>query len=450
MSRAGDPAGAMAWATAASLLRGSLRVALIGADPSLVQRTARRLEEEHPDVVWLAIAIDAGGVDADVDPRWLGAHVAAWVTAPPSPLGADERAVMARIGGVGCPSVRACWLVDTDLVARISDDPAREIAEMQDRVRGAAPRSWPLVEDPREWLAARHASFHELRAERLREVAAFLVNAAAHHADQTATAEEAAAASIDRVLAERDAALAAAVDRARRDAAHVLASVKRHLEETRFGWTGLIQRIDADLPAQMAPVDDEALDRALGPWLHAATTAWLRDRLARMRGEVVADLAHVAVDPDAAACVAIVLPAISAPGLRREPDWMRRIGVTASVGAGAALLLTPLWPMGIAAIGGGLLWSQIGRGTIDRDARLAAARTALARLGQEVDQRLAEQVAAVEGALTELRERRAAAATAADADARARLVERRAFHRSRAEAARAIVVDLQLTNGFSV
>lgn len=336
---------------------------------------------------------------------------------------------MHAVTAQGAPSERAVWLVDLDLLAQISDTPEAEGEAVRARV--VASTSWPVIEDVGPWLVAQATPDRRAREQ---QVAGFLCSQAACRARAEAEAETAAADAIERLLAESDASVEAAVSRARRDAARVLGAARRHAEAVRTDWDAFVTRLVDALPVEFAAVDDAVLEDTLGPWLEHVVQGWLRDRLARYRGELLVDLAETS-DADATACAAIAVPAVHA-GVRAERDWARRIGVTAALGGGLALLFSPAWPLGIAALGGTLWWTQSGV-KVDRTARMDQTVRALHRVRFDVAARVAEQVEAIAQALDALADGRATAAHDAVADTRARLVTEASDLRSRAARAHA-------------
>ncbi len=423
-----DPVAASVWTDALAYLRGPTRVAILGLDAGVVQRAARRAAEAQPTMDFVSVVLPPEE-QIVADPRWLRCHAMVWVTGPPSPLGAQDRAAMAAVAAQGAPAEHAVWLVDLDLLARISDAPEAEAATVRARV--AAATDWPVIEDIGPWLIERSTPDRRAREQ---QVAAFLCSQAARRARAEAEAETDAADAIDRLLAESDAKVAVAVERARRDAARVLGAARRHAEAVRTDWDAFVGRFVESLPVEFAAVDDAVLDDALGPWLEHVVQGWLRDRLARYRGELLVDLAETS-DADATACAAIAVPAVHA-GVRAERDWARRIGVTAALGGGFALLFSPAWPLGLAALGGTWWWSQAAT-KVDRAGRMDQTVRALHRLRTDVAARIVEQVDAVGQALDALAERQAAAAHDGVAVTRAGLVAESADSRSRAARAHA-------------
>lgn len=423
-----DPSAAALWSDVLAYLRGPCRVAVMGLDAGTVQRAARRAAEAQPTLDFVNVVVPSEG-QIVADPRWLRCHAMLWVTGPPSPLGAQDRAAMVAASEQGAPAERAVWLVDLDLLARISDTPEAEAGAVRARV--AASTDWPVIEDVGPWLVERLAPDHRAREQ---QVAAFLCSQAARRARAEAEAETDAADTIDRLLAESDEKVASAVARARRDAARVLGAARRHAEAVRTDWDAFVSTLVDALPHEIAAVDDAVLDDALGPWLEHVVAGWLRDRLARYRGELLVDLAETS-DADATACAAIAVPAVHA-GVRAERDWARRIGVTAALGGGVMLLFSPAWPLGLAALGGTWWWSQTGT-KVDRAARTDLAVRALHRVRADVAARITEQVEAVQQALDALAERRSAAAHDEVAGERARLVAEAADLRARATRAHA-------------
>lgn len=442
LTEAGDAPGAALWMRAARELGDAPRIAIVAKDATVAARVARRLEADHPACRFVAFAFDAAdaGLTARGEDRLLGVHAVLWATAPPAPLGAEERDAIAALPGLGAPERRAIALVDRALLDRIADDPDREHAEILDRLRALLPDGWSLVTEAEldGVCVAVEAALPELRDARRRDVARFLLEDARRQADTALAAERDAIAGIAALLSEQDFELARAAADGERIAAHLAAAVRRHAEALLADLRGFLVALENDLRDQITAVDDlDTVRRTLPHWLGHVVGARLRDGLADWRARVLADLAEVGIGEADARRAELLLPALHPPPVGGDGGWRHRLAVTAAVGGGAVMAAVGLWLPGALVATSGLLWSAASRRARDGDARerlIDAARQAVRRLGEDATRTFGDQLAQIEADLGGLAAERAAATGATQDALRARLTERRAYHQARHDA----------------
>jgi hypothetical protein len=442
----GDASAAMVWSHACHALdETALRVALVARDGAVAVRTARRLETAFPGVVWIPFGYSPSDDEPAFghDDRLLGAHAWVWVTALPAALGHEERRAIELLEASGAPAHRACLLAETELIAQISDEPARELADVRARLAALLPPDFALHDDAdlAGWISASTTALGELRVQRRKAVALRLLDEAITDAAAARDAERGALGGVDALLEAEDAAVARIVADGERTAAHVLGAMKRHLEAMRVDLRGFLEGLERDLPVQFTGIDDvDVLRRTVPHWLHHVIETQVSDRLASWRVAVLADLADVGVDPADAARAHLLVPSLHPPPSRADGSWTHRFGVSLAIGGGAAMLLFGLWLPGAAALTGGFLWSAFGRDARDaknRELLLSHAQAAVRRMGDDAETLLADQLAQIQADLAQLGTVRARDQEQQRADVRARLLERRSFHRARIEAAAA-------------
>lgn len=435
LARTGDPAGASLLRRVAADLAGPLQVVVLATDLRRAERVAAPLG---------ATALVARSADdLGLEDRLLGAHVLLWATPLTAPLGQQERELLGLLGP-HVPSRRAVLLAGTELLARMSDDPEAEAAEVRARLQGLVPDDWELIDDrgAPEWLAA--TDREALAATRLRQVARHLVADALRRADLGERELLDARERIDVALAREDADLARARRDGDRTAAHILAAQRERTEELLADLRAFLRDLADDLADQVGAVDLEVARRTLLHWLHHVVETWVAERLDQWRLDLLSDLerAHVDADPDA---IDLLLPALHAGSLPSDPSWGPRLGATAAVGGGVALAMAGLIPVGAIVAVGGLAWSALGRASRrarSRERLVEGARAALQHMGEDADRVLREQILQREDALASLGEERAATLAATRATVREELTDRRAQLTTRLEAARATRQDL--------
>jgi hypothetical protein len=443
LHEAGEGASAAIWLRACRDLDDGPRVAVLARDPAVAARVARRLEVDHPELRWIAFGFapdEDEVVPLGSEDRLLGAHAALWITALPAALGAEERLSLDALTGPGVPAERAGALVDARLLALISDDPERELSEIRDRLATLVPAGWQLREEPalEDFALSCLANVTDLRRDRQRDVARLLLGDALRSATESMEREGSAIAAIDALLEREEDSLVRACRDGERVASHLLGAMKRHAGGLVVDLRTFLTRVEHDLPAQIAGVADvEVVRRTLPHWLHHVVASYVTDRLARWRAEVVADLAEVGISPVDAARAELLVPSLHPPPIRAEGSWGHRLGVSAAIGGGAAMLAFGLWIPGAVALSGGLLWSTLGRDGREADTRdrlLESARTAVRRIGDDAQQVLSDQLTQIEADLAELGAEQARRVETQRGDHRARLTERRGFHRARRDA----------------
>ncbi|MCB9695231.1 MAG: hypothetical protein H6738_00420 [Alphaproteobacteria bacterium] len=433
----GDAATAFLWRRVCRDLDGELRIGVAGRDEALVARTVRALARPDLELVTLRLEGDAAeiGPTLGAQDRLLGVHALLWVTPVGAPLGAEERAGLEALVGSGAPARRAVLLGDTELLARMSDDPEAEAAEVASRARALVGRDWTVLQDTDAWLATARGERLVLTRARRKEVAHLLLGDALRRARE---AEEQAAAELGRVdalLGAEDAALEEERRKGRRVAAHLLGAVRRQTERLLLDLRAFLRQLEADLPAQVEAVPDlDVLRRALPHWLHQVVEHWMTDRLARWRADLVADLAELELDDDDVDRAELLVPALHGKPLKHESGWATRLGVTATIGGGAALLAIGLWLPGLLAVTGGLAWSALGRSSAvaaHRRGLLDASVEAVRQMAGDADRLLRDQIEALELALQQLGDERAEELARERADQRAQLRDERAHRDQR-------------------
>lgn len=438
LREAGDLASATIYRRVAAELAQGLRVAVVASHSGTAARLARELQERFAEIVLIPVEVDPEeGPGLGAEDRLLGVHAALWATPVTAPLGQGEREVLPTLEGLA-PRRRAVVLADAHLLERMSDDPAAEAAEVRARLEDLVPDGWDLL-DPTEltaWLERCGAQRTDLTEARMGEVGARLVaEALATHA-RAAQAEAGAIDELQRLLGLEDEALEQERRKGARVAAHLLASMRRHTEELLLDLRAFLDELDADLRPQLEAMSDVDLARRTLPhWLHHVVERWVAERLDAWRIELLGDLRDASVDEEEAHRAELLVPALHAGTMPGDPAWGQRLGVTAAVGGGAAMLALGLWIPGAVAVAGGLAWSAVGRPSRKartREVLLDAARSALRRMGEDADRLLREQLTQAETQLAAMGEERAASLADQRAAERARLEERLGFHRARA------------------
>lgn len=440
LEAAGDPGGAFLWRRVCRDLDGELRVGVVARDDALTGRAIQALEAaDRVEIVPLRVE-EAGGnlvpTLGAVD-RLLSVHALLWVTPASAALGAEERAALAALVDAGAPARRRVLVGDTGLLAQMSDDPERELREILDRAASVCGPTWEVgaVDDAAGWIRALRADRDRIARERRRAVAALLLRDARNRADQASAVATSEIERVDALLAAEDERLDSERRKGRRVAAHLLGAMRRHTEQMLVDLRGFLNRLEADLPGQIAAVDDLQVARSTVPhWLHHVVEGWMGDRLAAWRAEVLTDLADLALEPEDLARADLLVPAVSASPLRPEHGWGARLATTAVMASGAALLLYGLWIPGAIALGGGVAWSALGRRVSEAGSRRAvvdAAVQAVRQMGLEADKLLRDQITTLEDELAHLGDERADELGRARREQRARLEQDRAARERR-------------------
>ena len=437
--RAGADADVALLDQIADRLRDGPTLAVIGRDGAAIAHVVRAVATHRPE--WRVVAHVDDGRSHD---RWLAAHALWWVTSPPAVLGQEERERLDVIDASGGPALRWIVIAELERVARMSDDPEREIAEICDRAARVGPPGWPVATPAAAMAAVDGALFADegwgqlerATAARLDHLGAYFAEAASARATQQAQAQDAHVAALEAALTADEARVAEIRAAAARLAGRALAAVRRATDTTATTLRARIHRLADSLADEVDALPPEAdVARLLPAWLDHVLAGLLTDQAATWRAAVAADLADAEGLDEVALDLAIPMLAV---GVRPAEDgWQRGLGLTAALGAGLLLALSGLWVPAAALAGVGAALSAWPK---DKDkARTAvvdAARRALVDLGDETERSLRDQIGEVEARLAGLADDRAATASAANASARDALIERRAVHRARAAEAK--------------
>lgn len=436
---------AATWRRICAELAGEPRVALASADPGLAARLVEGLKPPKKGKKKAApptfLTLDLGGdpTDLGTQDRVLGAHALLWATPIGAPMGAGERAALAALRDLGAPTRAAAVLADWDLLARLSDDPEAEGAEVIARARELLPEGWELLrpDELGPWLDAVSRDRQALAADQRGRVASLLLADAARRAAAAVDRARAELAEVEALLARQDDELAEIRARGQRAATHLLAAVTRRTRELQGELHVFLGELEAALPNEVAAIDDlDQLGRILPHWLQHVVERWLGDRLATWRADVAADLADLPLEPDDLRRAELLAPSVHPGPIARDPDWTTRLGATAALGGGVALLVLGLWAPALVAVGGGLGWSALrsaAREASTREALSRSATEAVQRLGPELVRVLDDQLATARDALSGLGDERAAVHREALRETRARIEADLASRRSRTE-----------------
>jgi len=433
LEAAGDTTSALLWRRVCSDLTGPLTVGLLSADASALRHLRSLVEAlDNADVRWVEVPVDddATGPSLGAEDRLLACHVVLAATSYTRALGSEERTRLAALAPVA-PGARQVVLVGRNLLDRVSDRPEEEAAEVLERAQAVAPEGWPVVPETElaDWLGPLLADRAPLTRARTTQVAALLLEGAAESLDAEWARHDAERAEVIRLLDGEDEALDAARKEGRRTAAHVLAAVRRHTDTLLVELRAFLTELERDVPDQAESIDAlPILRRALPHWLHHVVETWLAERLERWRRELAADLEEVGVDKALATRAELVVPAMAPGPVHADGSWTSRLGATAAMGGGAALLLAGLWFPAILAVTGGLAWSTLGRTARDAESRrnvVEAAVEALRAMADDAERLLTDQLDHVEKRLADLEEEAAEDHSEARRAIRERLEARR-------------------------
>lgn len=444
LQEAGDHAGAFLWRRVCRDLDGELRVVVAAREIGTARRLVAQLQEALPAITWTALHLEAQG-DPAADPtptlgaqdRLLGAHVLIWATPLTAALGAWERRALAALEGAGAPHVRAVTLADGHLLDRLSDDPEREGAEVRARVASLLPDGWALLDaaDTAPWVARADTERGTVARVRRAAVGHLLLADALRGLDDQVTRAGGDLARAEELLAAEDATVAEARRRGERAAAHLLGAMRRQTQQLLVDLRGFLLQLEADLPGQVDAVEDvDTVRRALAHWLHHVVEAWMADRLGLWRAEVLRDLAEVQLDDSDIDRAELLVPALHPSPVRGDPQWATRLGATAAMGGGAALLLMGLWIPGLMAVTGGLAWSALAQRSQEVATRKKLIETAIDAVRQmscDAERLLGDQIRQLEEELAHLGEDRARAIADVRAAPRAELEDQRARRSAR-------------------
>ena len=352
--------------------------------------------------------------------------------------------MLAALEDTGAPRRRAVVLADLHLLERLSDDPVREATDVRERVEALLPDGWTTLDGAgvEGWIAASRQDRRELLAARRLEVAQRLLRDGVNRLGRDIAGEEGSVAELDLLLQREDSVLQDAERAARRTAAHLLSAVRRHTEELLVDLRGFLNTFEQELPAQILAVQDiGVVRRTLPHWLRRVVEDWMGHRLAAWRAGVVADLQEVGVDATQAASAELLVPSLQPSIVRDNGGWGARLGATATLGGGVAMLFMGLWVPALVAVSSGLLWGAIGQRARDAKSREALVETAVSgvrQLGRDADGLLRDQLVHLETELDRLEEERSRALLEERGEARARLVARREARVARASELREV------------
>lgn len=440
-----DAAAAMVWRRTCRELASGARIGIGALTSGLAARTTSSLPERG--VGKAALGYDPGdddeGVPLMVRDAFLGVHACIWATPAAQPLGARERAALARITQATGLTRGLILVVDTQVLDRMSDDPESELQQILDRIRAEAPDGWQVAAADSDaldtFLAGVRTDLDVLTAERHQAVARLLLDDARDSLAEQVTREADTLSRHEAALASEDEALSRARAAGERAAAHTLGVLRRRTEELRLDLRAFLRTLEKDLGDQVeATPDVEAARRALPHWLEHVVQGWLRDRLGTWRAQVRADLSHVTLADEALAHAELLLPALHPAPVPSQGRWRRALGLSAGIGGAAVLAAFQLWIPALIAAGGGIAWSVLDRDSEDnrRDRLIDVGREAVHQLGLSADRVLGEQLQRFEDQLATLGQVRAARLQDERADARAQLQARLRVHRARLDDAR--------------
>lgn len=429
LERAGDPAGSWLWRSVGTHLLGPLRVAIVGRDEGLVQRVARHLPE---GTGWVPLVVPGEpGAEGDlpVQDRLLETHAVVFATPVTAPLGAAEREWLAALGRLGAPAERVVVVGDRELLARMSDDPDTEARDVAGRVASLVPADWRVVEETglSDTVGGWRARLPALAPARRAEVGRILLHDALERAQRLLAAAVADDERVREQIRTEERAIDEAARLGGRSAAHLVSAARRQTEGLQVDLAAFLAGLEADLPAQLDAVPDvDLLRRALPHWLHHVVEVWLSDRVARWRADLEADITEIGIPADEIERAELVAPAVYARVPHASSGWGKRLGVTAAMGGGAALLVLGLWVPGLLAVSGGALFSALGRRAEEsatRRALLDAAVDAVRRMGADADRLLREQIDGLQATFASLADDRRRAEEELRGPVRARLDE---------------------------
>jgi hypothetical protein len=403
----------------------------------------------------LALGLDPGGdpLPSAIRDVLLGVHAIVWVTSATQPLGAGERSGIAAVDAAlpgGAAGERIVFVQGAALLARVSDDPDTERAEIQARLAALLPAGWRVAFDDTDELAA---ALGRVRADHAAATTSGRAAAAALLLDDAAAIVrrglDDARAAVDRAnvaLSDEDASLDQARSEGRRAATFTLAVARRHTQSLRVDLRAFLISLEADLPAQIAAVpDDDRARRALPHWIEHVISEQLEALIDAWRAAVVADVDRMPASDRALAHAELLLPSVHPPPFPTEGRWRRAVGLTAGVGGAAVLAALQLWVPAAIAAGAGVAWSVFDREptTARRDRLLELARAAVREIGSSTDRVLEDQLAAMGAALEGLADAEAARVAAERAEVREALRARLRLHVARREQAEATLAAFQ-------
>ena len=417
LQAAGDPAGAFLWRRLCRDLDGDLRIGVVAREEALAQRLVRSVGRDT-EVDWVTLRLeesDQAGLTPSLgaQDRLLGVHALVWATPATAPMASGERDGMAALVAAGAPKRRAVAIGDLELLGQMSDEPEREAAEVRKRVEALTPKDWSVTAaaELNAWIQACRENHTELIQTRRRTVAGLLLKEARRQALASVDQAKVEVERVEGLLSAEDEALEEARRAGARVAAHLLGAMRRETESLLVDLRNFLVELESDIPGQAETVAElDTIRRTLPHWLHHVVEEWMENRLADWRVRVLADLAEVNLSEEDLDRAQLLVPALHPPPMRADGSWGQRIGVTAAVGGGAAMLVLGYWVPGLLAVTGGIVWSALGQRAAEasnRRALIDAAIDAVRAMGQDADRLLREQIRALEDELERLGDDRA-------------------------------------------
>jgi hypothetical protein len=412
---AGDQGGAFLWRRICRDLSGGLRVGVASLHTQLSERAIEQLKTQVT-AEWVALTIEAGeAASLGAIDRAMGVHVLLWATPAHAPLGGEERAAIEALTLAGAPNRAAVLLAEMHVLKRMSDDPEAETKEIKQRAQDLLGDAWQVLlpDEAMAWLLQARKDLPDLVIQRRGDVSRLLLVEARRSADSTLAAATEEVERIQALIRQEDADLDEVRRKGKRAAVHLLSAMKRQTERLIIDLAEFLTHLESVIPDEVASVPDlDQVQRALPHWLQHVTERWLGDRLGQWRLDVAQELEALPLTSDDLVRAELLTPGLHPAPLARERDWTTRLGATAALGGGAALLLMGLWAPGLLAVGGGLGWSQLRHAAREGRSRTALTESAIVavrQLGAEATSVLQDQVDHAQESVADLGEERAAA-----------------------------------------
>ncbi len=433
LNATGEASAAATWRAVCRVLSGPLFAAVAARRIDAADRLSRKLEADGTRTAVVGLA---DGSDLGFEEPVLACHVLIFPTPFTGALGAEERAAIERLTPLA-PSSRAVVLTGEELLARVSDTPEKEAADVRTRVRALLPEDWALLDEDElpGWLKARQDELVDLASARRTEVASFLMADVRTRTTAAMATMKEDLAKVDALLADEDEQLASVQKHGDRIASHMLSAMRNETEQLLIDLRAFLVQLEKDLPAELESIPDVSVVRHTLPhWLNHVVEQWVSARLAEWRLAVLTDLEGLRLEDSEADHADLLAPALYAAPLRDDSGWTRRLVVSAAVGGGAAMFLVGLWIPAAIAMTGGVLWQTLsGRGSdaATRERLAERAIAALRAMGRDAERLLREQLDQIGAELENLGNERATALGSSRADLRAELEERGSWQRSR-------------------
>lgn len=410
LERAGLPDLAAALERISEQRRAGPSVLVISPDPA---RNARHAESLSA----VAATITTQVVDGPVDPRdehLLATDLLVWATPATAPLPKHERDLLASLDASGLPTVRAAMLADAALLARVSDDPETEAADVRARLAGLLPEGWAVLTDA-EAVGTHLAAIDRAAADpRIGEALLRL----GRERVAVSTAElDARIAALQERLEEEEAAVETIRSGVSRAAARLLAVARRHGDALVVDLHRFVEELQEALPAELQAMADARQTRtALPGWLQHVVETFLGERLADAHAAILSDLEGAELGEEDLREAVMVLPAFDPELIDDDGDWRAKVAATGAVGGGAALLWYGAWLPGVIALTAGIAWTSVLRRTQadpSLDELVRDARGILRDLLRQADEAVQAHLANLEAHLGALAGQKADAASQA-------------------------------------